>query len=48
MWTKQQVLQLTMAEVIAERFRLNDLKANYQHQNVDPPDELLADIQLFR
>ena len=48
MWTKQQVLQLTMAEVIAEKFRLHNLRSNYQLQNVDPPEELLADIELLK
>ena len=31
-----------------ESFRLNDLKAHNRHKNFDPPEELLADIQLLR
>ena len=42
------MLQPSTSKVIDERFRLNDLKAHYQHQNLDPREELLADIQLFR
>ena len=46
MWTKQQLLQLITAEVIAERLRLHNLKTNYQ--NVDPTEEILADIELLK
>ena len=48
MWTKQQLQQFTKPEVVAERFRLHSLRSNYQLQNVDPPQELLADIDLLK
>ena len=48
MWTKQQLLQLTTSEAITERFRLHSLRSNYQLQNVDPPQEPLADIDLLK
>ena len=48
MWNKQQLLQLTMKEVIAERFKLDSLRSNYLLQIVDSPEELLADIQLLK
>ena len=47
MWTKQELQNLTTMQVIDERFSLNDLKVHC-HQNLDPPEELLADLQLIR
>ena len=45
MWTKQ-LSQLTMAEVIGERYRLHNLRYyNYTLEHIDPPEELLADIE---
>ena len=34
--------------LIVKRFRLLNLKSNYQFQNVDPPEELLADSELLK
>ena len=48
MWTKEEVEPLTAMQVIEKHFRLVDLKAHYQCQDLDPPEELLADLQLFR
>ena len=48
MWTKQELQQLTTMQVIDEMFKLNDLKVEYQHHNLNPPKELLADLQLVR
>ena len=47
MWTKKEVKQLTTKQVIEKCMRLFEIKEHYQHQNLDPPQELLADLQLF-
>ena len=38
---------LTTMQVIEKHSRLFDLRAQYRCQNLDPPDELLADIDLL-
>ena len=52
MWTEKEIRNylhtLTTMVVIYEGFRLNDLKAHYLHQNLDPSEDLWADIQLAR
>ena len=48
MWTKEGVQQLTTKQVIEKHMRLFEIKEHYQCQNLDPPEELLADLQLFR
>ena len=35
-------------QVIEKCFKLIDLLAHCQHQNLHPPEEFLADLQLFR
>ena len=47
-WTSGPRKKLTTMQVIQKYFRLVDLKAHYQHQNLDPPGKLLTDLQLFR
>ena len=42
MWTKERV-----QEVIEKCLGLFEIKGHNEHQNLDPPDELLADLQLF-
>ena len=48
MWTKEEVQELTTKEVIEKCLGLFEIKAHYEHQILDPPDELLADLQLFK
>ena len=47
MQTKEQVRELTTEKAIQEHLGLFQIKAQYERQNLDPPDELLADLQLF-
>ena len=44
MWTKEEVQQLTTMQVIEKHFRLVDLKAHYQHQNLECPEDFLPDL----
>ena len=47
MWTKEQVRELTTENTIEECLGLFQIKVHCERQNLDPPDELLADLQLF-
>ena len=47
MWTQEQVRDLTTEKVIEECLGLFQIKEHYERQNLDPPAELLADLQLF-
>ena len=47
MWTQEQLRDLTTEKVIEERLTLFQIKQNYERQNVDPPAELLADLELL-
>ena len=47
MWTKDQVRELATEKTIEEHLGLFQIKAHYERQNLDPPEELLADLQLF-
>ena len=47
MWTKEEVQELTTEKVIEKHLGLFKIKEHYECQNLDPPDELLADLQLF-
>ena len=46
MWTQEQLRDLTTQKVIEERLALFQIKQHYERQNVDPPAELLADLEL--
>ena len=46
-WTKEEVQELTTEKVIEKCLGLFEIKVHYKCQNLDPPDELLADIQVF-
>ena len=46
MWTQEQLRDLTMEKVIEEHLALFQIK-QHERQNVDPPAELLADLELF-
>ena len=45
-WTQEQLRQLTTEKVIEEHLALFQIK-HYERQNVDPPAELLTDLELF-
>ena len=47
MWTKEEVQELITENVIEKHLQLFEIKAHYKHQNLDPPGELLTDLQLF-
>ena len=47
MWTQQQLRDLTTEKVIEECLALFQIKEHYERQNVNPPAELLADLELF-
>ena len=47
MWTQEQLRDLTMEKFIEEHLALFQIKQHYERQNVDPPAELLADLELF-
>ena len=47
MWTQEQLRDLTMEKVIEEQLVLFQIKQHYERQNVDPPAELLADLELL-
>ena len=47
MWTQQQLRDLTTEKVIEEHLALFQIKEHYERQNVNPPAELLADLELF-
>ena len=47
MWTQEQLRDLTMEKVIEESLALFQIKQHYERQNVDPPAELSADLELF-
>ena len=47
MWTQEQLRDLTTEKVIEEHLALFQIKQHYERQNVDPPAELLADLELF-
>ena len=47
MWTQEQLRDLTMKKVIEEHLALFQIKQHYERQNVDPPAELLADLELL-
>ena len=47
MWTQEQLRDLTTEKVIEERLALFQIKQHYERQNVDPPAELLADLELL-
>ena len=47
MWTQKQLRDLTTQKVIEERLALFQIKQYYDRQNLDPPAELLADLELF-
>ena len=52
MLTEQDIIDylhtLTTMQVIEKGSRLSDIKALFQCHNIDPPYELLADIQLIK
>ena len=47
MWTQAQLRDLTTEKVIEECLPLFQIKQHYEKQNVDPPAELLADLELL-
>ena len=47
MWTQEQLGDLTTQKVIEECFTLFQIKQHYDRQNLDPPAELLADLELL-
>ena len=47
MWTQEQLRDLTTDKVIEECLALFKIKQHYERQNVDPPAELLADLELL-
>ena len=47
MWTQEQLRDLTMEKFIEECLTLFQIKRHYERQNVDPPAELLADLELL-
>ena len=46
-WTQQQLRDLATEKVIEEHLALFQIKEHYERQNVNPPAELLADLELF-
>ena len=47
MWTQEQISDLTNEKFIEKHFGLFQIKEHYKRQNLDPPAEGLADLQLF-
>ena len=47
MWTQEQLRDLTTEKVIEECLALFQITQHYERQNVDPPAELLADLELL-
>ena len=47
MWTQQQLRDLTTEKVIEECLALFQIKEHCERQNVNPPAELSADLELF-
>ena len=47
MWTQEQLIDLTIEKVMEEHLALFQIKQHYDGQNLDPPAELLADLELF-
>ena len=47
MWTQQQLRDLTTEKVVEEHLALFQIKEHYERQNVNPPAELLADLEHF-
>ena len=47
MWTQEQLRDLTTQKVIEECLALFQIKQHYERQNVDPPAELLADLEVL-
>ena len=47
MWTQEPLRDLTTKKVIEECLALFQIKQHYERQNVDPPAELLADLELL-
>ena len=47
MWTQEQLRELTTEKVIEEHLALFQIKQHNESQNVEPPAELLADLELF-
>ena len=47
MWTQEQLRDLTTQKVIEECLALFQIKQHYDRQNLDPPAELLANLELF-
>ena len=47
MWTQEQISDLTNEKFIEKHFGLFQIKEHYKRQNLDPPAESLADLQLF-
>ena len=47
MWTQEQLRDLTMEKVIEECLALFQIEQYYVRQNVDPPAELLAGLELL-
>ena len=47
MWTQKQLRDLTTQKVIEEHLALFQIKQHYDRQNLVPPAELLADLELF-
>ena len=46
-WTQEQLRDFTTQKVIYEHFTLFQIKQHYDRQNLEPPAELLADLELF-
>ena len=47
MWTQEQLRDLTTEKVIEELYALFKITQHCERQNVDPPTELLADLDPF-
>ena len=47
MWIQEQLRDLTTEKVIEECWALFQIKQHYERQNVDPPAELLVDLELL-
>ena len=47
MWSQEQLRDLTTQKVIEEHLALFQIKQHYDRQNLDPPAELLANLELF-
>ena len=46
-WTQEQVRDLTTEKLIEEHLGLFQIKQHYERQNLDPPAEFLADLELL-